>query len=81
MGQSQSGVVRHPAIVWRQLPEHLCGSGFQSWISAAQMIRDGEAGVVLAGGTEQMSQIPYIMRGVRFGGIRMGHGELEDYMT
>jgi len=63
------------------LVNRLCGSGFQSWISAAQMIRDGEASVVLAGGTEQMSQIPYIMRGVRFGGLRMGNGELEDYMT
>jgi acetyl-CoA acyltransferase 2 len=59
----------------------LCGSGFQSWVSAAQMIMTGEASVVLAGGTEQMSQIPYIMRGVRFGGIRMGNAELEDYMT
>lgn len=59
----------------------LCGSGFQSWVSAAQMIRDGEASVVLAGGVEQMSQIPYVMRNVRFGGIRMGNGELEDSMT
>lgn len=59
----------------------LCGSGFQSWISAAQMIKDGEASVLLAGGVEQMSQIPYVMRGVRFGGLRMGHSELEDLMT
>jgi acetyl-CoA C-acetyltransferase/acetyl-CoA acyltransferase 2 len=63
------------------LVNRLCGSGFQSWVNAAQMIRDGEASVVLAGGTEQMSQIPYIMRGVRFGGLRLGNGELEDYMT
>lgn len=59
----------------------LCGSGFQSWVNAAQMIKDGEAQVVLAGGVEQMSQIPYVMRNVRFGGIRMGNGELEDLMT
>lgn len=59
----------------------LCGSGFQSWVNAAQMIKDGEAEAVLAGGVEQMSQIPYVMRGVRFGGIRMGNGELEDAMT
>jgi acetyl-CoA C-acetyltransferase/acetyl-CoA acyltransferase 2 len=58
----------------------LCGSGFQAWISAAQMIRDGEAQAVLAGGLEQMSQIPYVMRNARFG-LRMGHGKLEDYMT
>jgi len=59
----------------------LCGSGFQSWINGVQMIRDGEATAVLAGGVEQMSQIPYVMRNVRFGGIRMGNGELEDAMT
>jgi len=59
----------------------LCGSGFQSWVSAAQMIQAGEISVAIAGGTEQMSQIPYVMRNVRFGGIRMGNGELEDAMT
>ncbi len=59
----------------------LCGSGFQSWVSGLQMIQSGEASVVLAGGVEQMSQIPYVMRNVRFGGIRMGNGELEDAMT
>ncbi len=59
----------------------LCGSGFQAWVNAAQMIATGEATSVLAGGVEQMSQIPYILRGVRFNGIRMGNAELEDYMT
>ncbi|MBK9323144.1 MAG: acetyl-CoA C-acetyltransferase [Bdellovibrionaceae bacterium] len=59
----------------------LCGSGFQSWTSAVQMIQTGEAAAVLAGGTEQMSQVPYVVRGMRFGGIRLGSGELEDYMT
>ncbi len=59
----------------------LCGSGFQSWVNAVQMIRDGESEVVLAGGTEQMSLIPFVIRGVRFGGIRLGNGQLEDLMT
>lgn len=63
------------------LVNRLCGSGFQAWISAVQMIRDREASIVLAGGTEQMSQIPYVMRNVRFGGIRLGNTELEDAMT
>lgn len=58
----------------------LCGSGFQSWITAAQMILTGDSQSVLAGGVEQMSQIPYILRGARFG-LRMGHSELEDLMT
>jgi acetyl-CoA acetyltransferase family protein len=59
----------------------LCGSGFQSWINAAQMLLTGESKVVLAGGVEQMSQIPYILRGARFEGFRMGPAQVEDYMT
>jgi acetyl-CoA C-acetyltransferase/acetyl-CoA acyltransferase 2 len=59
----------------------LCGSGFQAWVSAAQMILTGEARIVLAGGVEQMSQIPYVLRGARFEGYRMGNAQVEDYMT
>ncbi len=59
----------------------LCGSGFQSWVNAAQMILTGEANCVLAGGVEQMSQVPYVARKVRFDGLRMGNFELEDTMT
>ena len=59
----------------------LCGSGFQAWVSAAQMILTGEANIVLAGGTEQMSQIPYVLRGSRFEGFRMGNVQVEDYLT
>jgi acetyl-CoA C-acetyltransferase/acetyl-CoA acyltransferase 2 len=59
----------------------LCGSGFQAWITSAQMILNGEANVILAGGVEQMSQIPYILRGARFDGYRMGNQPVEDYMT
>lgn len=59
----------------------LCGSGFQSWVTAAEMILTGEATTVLAGGVEQMSQIPYVLRGARFEGFRMGQAPLEDYMT
>ncbi|UOF00033.1 acetyl-CoA C-acetyltransferase [Bdellovibrio reynosensis] len=59
----------------------LCGSGFQSWVNAMQMIQTGEATAVLAGGVEQMSLIPYVARKVRFDGMRMGNFELEDLMT
>lgn len=59
----------------------LCGSGFQAIANAAEMILTGQAQCVLAGGVEQMSQIPYVARKVRFDGLRMGHFELEDYMT
>jgi acetyl-CoA C-acetyltransferase/acetyl-CoA acyltransferase 2 len=59
----------------------LCGSGFQAWVNAVQMIQTGEATAVLAGGVEQMSLIPYVARKVRFDGMRMGNFELEDMMT
>ncbi len=70
-----------PVHVGAYAVNRLCGSGFQSWINAAQMILTGEASCVLAGGVEQMSQIPYVARKVRFDGMRMGNFELEDYMT
>jgi acetyl-CoA acyltransferase 2 len=55
----------------------LCGSGIQSVISGAQMIQLGEAGIVLAGGVESMTQVPHVIRGLR-GGLRLGQGQLED---
>jgi acetyl-CoA acetyltransferase family protein len=45
----------------------LCGSGIQSITSGAQMILLGEAGAVLAGGMENMSQAPYVLYGARQG--------------
>jgi len=43
----------------------LCGSGIQSIISASQMIMLGEANTVVAGGMENLSQAPHVMRGMR----------------
>src|SRR6186713_3035835 len=57
----------------------LCGSGIQAAVSGAQMIQLGEAGVVLTGGMESMSQAPHIIRGLRTG-LRLGQGKLEDYL-
>ncbi len=70
-----------PVNVGAYIVNRLCGSGFQSWINAADMILAGDAGCVLAGGVEQMSQIPYVNRKVRFDGLRMGNFEFEDAMT
>ena len=55
----------------------LCGSGIQSVISGAQMIQLGEAGLVLSGGMESMSQAPHVVRGLRTG-LRLGNTRLED---
>jgi acetyl-CoA acetyltransferase family protein len=55
----------------------LCGSGIQAAVSGAQMIQLGEAGLVLTGGVESMSQAPHVIRGLR-GGLKLGQGKLED---
>jgi acetyl-CoA acetyltransferase family protein len=55
----------------------LCGSGFESIVQGAQRILLGEAKTVLAGGMENMSQAPHVIRGARKG-FRLGQGQLED---
>src|SRR6202171_5084309 len=55
----------------------LCGSGMQAIINAAQMIQLGEAGTVIAGGMEAMSQAPFVIRG-RDGFSLAPGGKLED---
>jgi acetyl-CoA acetyltransferase family protein len=57
----------------------LCGSGIQAVINGAQHIQLEEAGFVLAGGMENMSQVPHIIRGLR-GGLKLGQGKLEDWL-
>ena len=57
----------------------LCGSGIQAVLSGAQCIQLGEAGVVLAGGMESMSQVPHVIRGARVG-FKLGQGKLEDWL-
>jgi acetyl-CoA acetyltransferase family protein len=49
----------------------LCGSGFESVVQGAQQILLGESGIVVAGGTESMSQAPHVLRGARWG-LRLG---------
>jgi acetyl-CoA C-acetyltransferase len=54
-----------------------CGSGLQAIVSAAQLVKLGEATTVLAGGTESMSGQPHIIRGARWG-LKFRAGNLED---
>lgn len=58
----------------------LCGSGMESIILAARKIFLNEANVVLAGGTESMSQAPYVVRNARWG-VRYGATEFEDSLA
>ena len=57
----------------------LCGSGIQAVINGAQTIQLDEAGFVLAGGMENMSQVPHLIRGLR-AGLKLGQGALEDWL-
>jgi len=50
----------------------LCGSGFEAIVQGAKEIILGEAAVCLTGGTESMSQAPHVVRGARFGNLRLG---------
>jgi acetyl-CoA acyltransferase 2 len=60
----------------------LCGSGFQAIASGAMEILVGGARVALVGGTESMSQAPHVVRGARWGGLRLGDagGAFEDVL-
>ena len=70
----KAGIPNHvPALTVNRL----CGSGIQSVINAAEQIELGEANTVLAGGMENMSQAPHVIRGARKG-FKLGQGNIED---
>jgi acetyl-CoA C-acetyltransferase len=86
----QAGIGQAPArqaAIFAGLPEKVpcwtlnkvCGSGLKSVISGAQAIALGDADVVVAGGMESMSNVPYYDRAAR-AGVRMGNVELVDGM-
>ncbi|HSM06551.1 MAG TPA: acetyl-CoA C-acyltransferase [Longimicrobiales bacterium] len=60
----------------------LCGSGFQALVHGAMEILVDDARAVLAGGTESMSQAPHVVRGARWGKLRLGEagGFFEDML-
>jgi len=55
-----------------------CPSGMRSVALASQAIRLGEAEIVVTGGFENMSSIPYLLKGARWDGFKMGNKVLED---
>ncbi|EEH99241.2 acetyl-CoA C-acetyltransferase [Clostridium tertium] len=57
----------------------VCGSGLRTVALAAQMIKAGDADIVVAGGMENMSQAPYLLKTSRWG-QRMGDGKMVDSM-
>jgi acetyl-CoA acetyltransferase family protein len=68
--------VETPAVTVNRL----CGSGIEAISQAAQRILLGEAKLVLAGGMENMSQAPHVIRGGR-SGFKLGEGKLEDSLV
>ncbi len=57
----------------------LCGSGIEAIVQAAQRLLLDEAKMVLAGGMENMTQAPFVIRGARTG-LKLGGGALEDFL-
>lgn len=68
-----------PETVTAMTINKLCGSGLRAVSMAAQFIMLGDADVILAGGTESMSNAPYLLPKARFG-YRMGDGKVIDSM-
>jgi acetyl-CoA acyltransferase 2 len=67
--------VETPAVTVNRL----CGSGIEAIAQGAQRLLLGEATMVLAGGTENMTQAPFVIRGARTG-LKLGGGALEDFL-
>src|SRR5262245_27192253 len=68
-----------PVEVPAETVNRVCASGLQAVVHAAEAIRSGCVEVAVAGGTESMSNAPYLLKGARWG-YRMGHGEVLDSM-
>ena len=66
-----------PVDVPAETVNRVCGSGLQAVVHAVEAVKAGYVDLVIGGGTESMSNAPYIMRGARWG-YRMGNGELID---
>ena len=81
----EDGYISRHAAVKAGLPievpaytvNRICGSGLEAINTAARWIECGDASVIVAGGVENMSMMPYYVRNGRYG-YRLGHGQLED---
>jgi acetyl-CoA C-acetyltransferase len=68
-----------PIEVPAETVNRVCGSGLQAVIHAVEAMSAGYASAIVAGGTESMSNAPYLLKGARWG-FRMGHAEATDSM-
>ena len=68
-----------PVEVPAETINRVCGSGLQAVVHAVEAVKAGFIDLILAGGTESMSNAPYLMKGARWG-YRMGNAEIVDSM-
>jgi acetyl-CoA C-acetyltransferase len=81
----EDGYIARHAAVKAGLPievpaytvNRICGSGLEAINTAARWIQTGDAEIIVAGGAENMTMMPYYLRQARTG-YRMGNGEIED---
>lgn len=83
VGPNVARQVSYRAGIPQEVPAYTvnmaCGSGLKTLDLAFRAVRDGDAGVLLAGGVESMSQVPYLLTGARWG-YRMGNQDAVDGM-
>lgn len=86
---AETGYAARRAMLKAGLPESVpamtvnraCSSGLEAINFAVMAIMTGQAEVIVAGGAESMSTAPYLARGIRFDGPRMGDFEMTDSVT
>jgi acetyl-CoA C-acetyltransferase len=66
-----------PKDVPSETVNRVCGSGLQAVVHAVEAMQTGYIDLAVAGGTESMSNAPYVLKGARWG-YRMGHAEVTD---
>ena len=83
LGQNPARQILIHAGIPQEVPamtiNKVCASGLRSFSLAAQMIKSGDFDIVVAGGTESMTNAPYALTGARWG-YRMGANEVVDLM-
>ena len=67
-----------PESAYAETINAACASGMRAVQIAAQSIRTGESEIVVAGGMDSMSTIPFLVKGVRWDGLRLGDGRMID---
>jgi acetyl-CoA C-acetyltransferase len=68
-----------PVEVPGETINRVCGSGLSAVVHAVEAVKDGYVDLMLAGGTESMSNAPFLLKGARWG-YRMGNAEVVDSM-